>query len=519
MNRDEMIASLEREEGYWDIIVIGGGATGLGCAVDAAARGYSTLLLEQHDFAKGTSSRSTKLVHGGVRYLRQGNISLVLEALRERGLLMQNAPHLVSNQTFLVPNYVWWDGPFYGTGLKVYDLLAGRLGLGPSTRLTREETLERIPNLRADGLRGGVVYHDGQFDDSRLAVNLAQTAADSRATLLNYMKVTGLIKSGSTLQGVIALDMETGTEHRVHGRVVVNATGVFTDGVLRMDDPEARRIITPSQGVHLILGKEFLSGDTAIMVPQTEDGRVLFAVPWHDRVVVGTTDTPVEEPSLEPRALEEEIEFILRHAARYMTKVPEREDVLSVFAGLRPLVAPGGGEETASISRDHFLLVSPSGLVTITGGKWTTYRKMGEEAIDHALLVAGLEERPCVSQHLRIHGWLKNVDKSDPLHFYGSDAPAIRRLSDKNPSLKERLHPNLPYSRAEALWAVREEMARTVEDVLARRTRSLLLDARASMEAAPGVARIVAAELGRDSAWCDAQVSAYCRLAEEYILA
>ncbi|MCE5335513.1 MAG: glycerol-3-phosphate dehydrogenase/oxidase [Desulfobacteraceae bacterium] len=518
MNRDSMVESLERNPGAWDIIIIGGGATGLGCAVDAASRGYATLLLDQHDFAKGTSSRSTKLVHGGVRYLRQGNISLVIEALHERGLLIQNAPHLVSNQSFVVPNYEWWDGPFYAAGMKVYDILSGKLGLGPSRKLSREETIRQIPNLRSDGLRGGVIYHDGQFDDSRLAVNLAHTAAEHGATLINYMKVEGLLKSGEMVAGVFARDMETGREYEIRGKAVVNATGVFADSVIRMDAPDARRIIAPSQGVHLVLDKEFLRGDSAIMVPHTDDGRVLFAVPWHNKVVVGTTDTPVEKPSLEPCALEEEIDFILRHAAKYMARPPERRDVLSVFAGLRPLVCPEGCEDTAAIARDFFLLVSRSGLVTMTGGKWTTYRKMGAEAIDHAVLVAGLEDSPSVTKHLRIHGWVDKVDRTDPLGFYGSDGARIRDLIAGNPELGEKLHPALPYTRAEVLWAVREEMARTVEDVLARRTRALLLDARAAVEAAPETAGIMAREAGKDESWQRSQVAEFTKLAGGYIL-
>ena len=518
MNRPYMINNLEEEPGYWDIIIIGGGATGLGTAVDAASRGYKTLLLEQHDFAKGTSSRSTKLIHGGVRYLRQGNISLVLEALHERGLLMQNAPHLVLHQTFLVPTYEWWDGPFFGTGLKVYDLLAGKLGLGPSRRLSREETLERIPTLKEEGLRGGVIYHDGQFDDSRLAVNLAQTAADLHATVLNYMQVTSLMKAGEMISGVKATDLETGKHYEIYGRVVINATGVFTDSVVHMDDPKTKKMITPSQGIHLVLDKEFLPGSTAVMVPQTTDGRVLFAVPWHDKVVVGTTETPVSEPSLEPAAQEDEIEFILNHAAQYLTKAPQRGDVRSVFAGLRPLVSRGWNEDTASIAREHFLVVSRSGLVTITGGKWTTYRKMGEEAVDHALLVAGLDDRPCVTKNLRIHAWLKHFDSADPLYVYGSDALFIKRLKEKDPGLTKKLHEALPYVRAEVVWAVREEMARTVEDVLARRTRSLLLDARASIEAAPAVAELMADELGYPKEWQTAQVAAFTKLASAYAL-
>ncbi len=518
MDRKQALDLIQEFRGYWDLVIIGGGATGLGTAVDAAARGYRTLLVEQSDFAKGTSSRSTKLVHGGVRYLRQGNVSLVLEALHERGVLAHNAGHLVRNQSFIVPIYDWWEGPFYGIGLKVYDKLAGKLGIKPSKSLSRSETLERIPNLEPEGLRGGVIYYDGQFDDSRLAVNLAQTAVEQGSTVANYVRVTGLVKTGGMVSGVQAQDEETGKEYEIHARVVVNATGVFTDQVLRMDDANTPPMITLSQGTHLVLGPEFLPGDAAIMVPQTTDGRVLFAVPWHGRVVVGTTDTPVPEPSLEPRALPEEVDFILENAASYMAKDPTRGDVLSVFAGLRPLVSLGDDAETAKLSRDHSVFVSESGLVTITGGKWTTYRRMAQDVVDQAALVAGLVARPCPTEDLRIHGWLKNIDVDDPLHVYGTEAPAVRALADRLPSLGTPLHPRLPVTGAQVVWAIRREMARTVEDVLARRTRALLLDARASIEAAPAVAKIMARELRRGRRWQKAQVAAYTELAQGYIL-
>jgi glycerol-3-phosphate dehydrogenase len=517
MNRTNLIEQMESYDGYWDMVVIGGGATGLGCALDAAARGYQVLLLEQHDFAKGTSSRSTKLVHGGVRYLQQGNISLVLEALHERGLLMQNAPHLVHNQAFIVPNYDWWDGPFYGVGLKVYDLLAGKLGLGPSKWLSKEETLMRIPTLEPERLKGGVIYHDGQFDDARLAVNLAQTVFENGGVPLNYMQVVGLTSSGKMTDGVIVKDALSGKEYQIRSRVVINATGIFTDDILRMDTPEAHPIITLSQGVHIVLDETFLQGETAIMVPQTEDGRVLFAVPWHDRVLIGTTDTPVKSSSLEPRPLEAEIDFILKHAAQYMVKDPVREDVLCVFAGLRPLVNMGSGKKTAAISRDHHLVVSESGLVTITGGKWTTYRKMAEDTVNHAALIAGLPESGCKTKKLRIHGWLKNNDPLDPLNEYGSDAISIRRIMDKESQMSTKLHPDLPYTKAEVVWAVRKEMAIHVEDVLSRRTRALILDAKASMEASEDVAAIMASEMGLDDAWCQKEVTAYKALAKGYL--
>lgn len=518
MQRQRMLDEAKNKPGYFDVIIIGGGATGLGAAVDSASRGYSTLLLEQHDFAKGTSSRSTKLVHGGVRYLQQGNVTLVLEALRERGLLIQNAPHLVRNQSFIVPNYDWWEGPFYGVGMKVYDMLAGKLGLGPSKNLSLQETIKHLPTLEQEGLRGGVIYYDGQFDDSRMAVNLAQTATEHGALVINYAKVTGLIKSNNMIDGVTVRDQLSEEEFELKSRVVINATGVFTDSVLTMDDADTRKMIAPSQGVHLVIDKEFSPGESAIMVPHTDDGRVLFAVPWNGKIVVGTTDTPVNNPELEPKAKEEEIDFILKHATQYLTGNPTRKDVRSVFAGLRPLVKAGDGKDTASLSRDHTLIVSKSGLVTITGGKWTTYRKMAQDTIDQAATVAGLNVQECVTENLRIHGWLKNVDKVDPLHHYGSDRVEIEKLIKEKPELGKPLHERLPYLKAEVIWGVRNEMAMTVEDVLARRTRALLLDAKASVEAAPEVAELMASEMDKDGGWIKSQVEEYEALADAYIL-
>ena len=513
-----MLARLLAPGEVWDILVVGGGATGLGTAVDAAARGYRTALVEGHDFAKGTSSRSTKLVHGGVRYLQQGNVSLVLEALRERGRLLRNAPHLVRDLAFVVPSYDWWEGPFYGAGLKLYDLLAGRMGLEPSRSLSREETLDRIPTLEPHGLRGGTVYQDAQFDDARLAVTLARTLADRGGVAVNYLKAVRLLKEEGLVRGAVVRDEETGAEAEVRARAVVNATGVFADELRRLDDPESPPILAPSQGIHLVLDRRFQPGASAILVPHTDDRRVLFAVPWLDRVIVGTTDTPVAERSLEPRPLPEEIELLLTHAARYLTQDPKPADVLSCFAGLRPLVRGRTAEKTAALSRDHTLLVSPSGLITITGGKWTTYRRMGEDAIDKAALVAGLDERPCPTADLRLHGY-DEVSRPDAAWAeYGTDAPALARLASEQPGWDEPLHFNLPYRACEVVWAARHEMARTVEDVLARRTRALLLDARASADIAPAVAALLAAELGKDGAWQHRQVAEYRELARGYWL-
>jgi len=521
MKRQQQIDILRKSpDKVWDVLIIGGGATGLGAGVDAASRGFDTLLLEQHDFAKGTSSRSTKLVHGGVRYLAQGDISLVLEALEERGLLRQNAPHLFKNLKFIIPSYEWWGGPFYTLGMKVYDMMARNLGLGPSEHLSREETMAAIPNLIEDELKGGIVYHDGQFDDSRLAINLAQTMVENSGVPVNYMQVTGLLKDADgTISGVHTVDQESGEHYTIHAKAVINATGIWVDDVLKMDASEHRNTIVPSQGVHLVLDRKFLKGDAAIMIPKTSDGRVLFAVPWHGKVVVGTTDTQMPEPDIEPRALDEEIEFILTTAADYLQMAPTRADVKSIFAGMRPLAAPEEGkEDSKEISRGHKITISLSGLVTISGGKWTTYRRMAQDVIDKTIVLAGLERMPCVTQNMAIHGYVKNVNRRDHLYVYGSDIPKIKYLVNQDSALGERLHPDLPYIRAEVIWAARHEMARTVEDVLARRLRALFLDARASLEMAEETAALMATELRHDDNWARQQVEAYRKLATGYVL-
>lgn len=520
MTRHESLVQLE-DPHPWDVVIVGGGATGLGVAVDSASRGFRTLLLEASDFAKGTSSRSTKLVHGGVRYLEQGDIPLVLEALRERGLMHRNAPHLVHHLSFIVPRYKWWEGPFFGIGLKVYDALAGKLNLAPSRLLSRDETIARIPNIERENLQGGVEYFDGQFDDARLAITLAQTAADHGACLLNYMRVTGLQKSDDLTSGVNFTDVETGRAYSAAARVVINATGIFADEIRRMDEPAVTAAVQPSQGVHLVFDRSFLQGDSAIMVPHTDDGRVLFVIPWHGKVLVGTTDTAMEHAELEPRALKEEIGFILRNAARYLARSPEEKDILSVFAGQRPLVRPPGknGGATKAISRNHEVLISDSGLLTIVGGKWTTYRRMAQDALDHAITLAGLPDHPCVTGSLRLHGWCDPAQPplAEALRIYGSEAGDVQALMDADPALAAALHPRLPYPFASVVWAARHEQARTLEDVLSRRTRSLILDARAAIECAPAVAALLASELDRDHAWADAQVREFESLAAGYV--
>jgi len=517
--REKLIEALNSEPKVWDVIVVGGGATGLGTALDAASRGYKTLLLEQSDFAKGTSSRSTKLVHGGVRYLAQGDIGLVREALYERGLLLKNAAHLVKNESFIIPNYNWWSGPFYTIGLILYDLLAGKLSFGRSKHISKKETINRLPGIRQKGLYGGVVYHDGQFDDARLAINLAQTCIEQGAIVLNYFKVTDLLKENAKIIGVIARDMESGKTFTIKGKAVINATGVFVDDLLQKDEPHKQPLVRPSQGIHIVVDKQFMPGKDALMIPKTDDGRVLFVLPWHGKLLIGTTDTPLNEHSLEPRALEEEINFVLRNVGMYLTKAPERKDVLTVFAGFRPLAAPQeGSAKTKEISRRHKLIVSPSRLVTITGGKWTTYRRMAQDTIEKVVEIAKLNPRKCVTSDLPIHGNDKNVDRTDHLHIYGSNRDALLALVKENPEWAVKLHPELDYIKAEVVWAVRHEMARTVEDVLARRVRILFLDAKAAIEVAPVVAKLMAELLYKDKAWENQQVADFKNIAEGYVL-
>ncbi len=513
---------MKETEKSWDFIVIGGGATGLGIAVDAASRGFSTVLLEQSDFAKATSGRSTKLVHGGVRYLQKGDVALVREALRERGYLRKNAPHLVKNQRFIIGNYKWWEKPFYTVGLTLYDMLSGTMSLGRSLPVSRKEVIRRIPQIVREKLKGGVVYHDGQFDDARLAINLMQTAAEKGAVIVNYTKVTHLLKDpDGQISGITAEDLIDGGSITLKGKCIINATGIFVDSIIQMDNPSEKPMVRPSQGVHLVVDSSFLGGDDAIMVPKTSDGRVMFGVPWHNRVILGTTDIPVTEFVLEPKALNEEVDFILETAGRYLVKKPQRSDVLCVFAGLRPLAAPrnhADSAKTKEISRSHKLVTSPSGLVTITGGKWTTYRQMAEDTVNMALKVKGLPFRPCRTRNMKIHGYMENPDRSEWIYIYGSDRQEIIELQNENPEYAMKLHDDFDFTAGEVVWAVRKEMARTVDDVLARRVRALFLDAKASVVMAPKVAAIMAAELQRNSEWEKQQIEDYTELAQAYVL-
>lgn len=524
MKREILIDQVKKSgtDTLWDFVIIGGGATGLGIAVDAASRGYKTILLEQADFAKATSSRSTKLVHGGVRYLQKGDVALVREALHERGYLSRNAPHLVKNQRFIIGNYKWWEKPFYTVGLAIYDLLAGRMGLGHSLPMSKKEVIKHIPQIEQKNLRGGVCYHDGQFDDSRLAINLMQTAIENGAVVINYAGVTGLIKDQKKkVAGVVVKDHLSGDSFELTAKCVINATGIFVDDIIKMDNSNEKPLVRPSQGVHVVVDKSFLNSEDAIMVPKTSDGRVMFGVPWHNRLILGTTDTPVRDFVLEPKALEEEVDFILETAGRYLTAKPQRKDVLCVFAGLRPLAAPNKQSDetkTKEISRSHKLLASESGLITITGGKWTTYRLMAEETVDFAVKTKQLTFKPCKTKHLKIHGYKETHDRNNHLYIYGSDQEGILNLQRSNPEYSERLHERLDFTVSEVVWAVQKEMACTVDDVLARRVRALFMDAKASIEMAPVVASIMAKELQKDQKWEEEQVQEYSEIAKSYYL-
>jgi glycerol-3-phosphate dehydrogenase len=520
MHRSANLSKIKDNQGKtWDIAIIGGGSSGFGVALDALSRGLSVVLLEKSDFAKGTSSRSTKLLHGGVRYLAQGDVLLVLEALKERGRLLENAPHLTYNQPFIIPIYTWFDRLQYSVGLKLYDLMAGKWRLGKSKFISKTETVRRMPQIKQEGLKGGVVYHDGQFDDARMIIALAQTCDELGGCVLNYTKVESLTKDeNGKVNGLTFMDQLDGTHLNIKARMVVNATGVFADKILKMDNPDARKSIQPSQGIHLVFDQSFLGGKDALMIPKTSDGRVLFAVPWHGKLVVGTTDTLKDKPQLEPEALEKEIDFVLETAQAYLTKKPTKADILSVFAGLRPLAAPKeDGAKTKEISRTHKVILSDSQLVTLTGGKWTTFRKMGEDTVAYFPKVSGKSISESKSATQKLHGFTIKPDEGH-MAIYGSDAFQIRFMLKDHPEWRDKLHPKYPYTIAEVIWIVRNEMAVKLEDVLSRRFRILLLDARAAIEMAPKVAGIMAKELGMDHIWMETELKEFKKTANKYII-
>lgn len=518
MNRDQNITRLESRKAPWDVVIIGGGATGVYVALEAATRGLDTLLLEQSDFGKGTSSRSTKLVHGGVRYLKQGNIKLVTEALHERALLHKNAPHLVKDLAFLIPCRSRWERFFYGTGLKVYDYLAGRDRFAASSSISSEQALNSAPGTKPSMLKGGVIYHDGQFDDARLLLSIAQTASSHDACLLNYFAVKELKKSSTgSVVGVVVEDQETGQNYQVNARCVINATGPFSDAVRKLDDATQPEIIAPSQGVHLVVSREFFPGETALIVPKTSDGRVIFIIPWHDRIIIGTTDTLIPDPLLEPIAQAEEIEFLIETANRYLTKEISVDDILSIYTGIRPLVKNKSAGATAAISRDHLIQVSDSGMITIAGGKWTTARKMAEDCVETATSLHNLQAKASSTQDVKLHGYQETAGELTHRSVYGTDLVGIEEIEASHPETAIPICEELPIRPSEVIWAARQEMARTVDDVLARRTRMLFLNAKATLNIAPTVAEILAKELDYDQQWCDNQFEEFKAICKRFL--
>ena len=515
MNRADSIIKLNKVL-QWDVVIIGGGASGLGIALDASKRGYKTLLLEKYDFGKGTSSRSTKLIHVGVRYLQNGDITLVIESLKERGILKRNAPHLVQDLSFVIPTYDWWASPFYGIGMKIYDMMAGKLGLGKSEIISKQETEKLIPNVNKKGLRGGVIYHDGQFDDSRMAITLALSADSKKTALLNYCNVEGLIKKDGEIKGLNFTDSINSKKYQIKSKVVINATGVFAEEIIRMDQPKIEKMIQPSQGVHIVLERRFLKSKHAILIPQTSDGRVLFAVPWKNYVVVGTTDTQVKKASEEPKALKEEVDFILKNAGKYMSVKPKKDDIKSVFAGLRPLAATSNKQSTKEVSRSHKIDISPSGLISVLGGKWTTYRKIAEDAINTAISINKLKKKKCKTERTKLFGFKRNVSWSDPMHVYGSLKKKVESLGGINDN--ESLSNKFYISNNIIEWSIIHEMALTVEDILARRTRCVFLDSKESQRIAPIVAQKMADVLGEDDKWIDAELKKFNKLIKNYIV-
>lgn len=505
----------------WDVAIVGGGASGLGIAVDAVSRGLKTILFEQYDFAKGTSSKSTKLVHGGVRYLAQGNIHLVKEALEERGVLEQNARHLFHRQEFIIPNYKWWGGPYYSLGLKFYDLLSKDLSLGPSTWIKKKHVKQKLPTLKTKGLSSGISYFDGQFDDARLAINLAQTASSLGASVFNYTKVTQFKKdSNHQITHLVVEDTETGTEYAIPAKTIVNATGIFTDKIQKMQNPKHKKTVVPSQGIHLMLERSVLESDTAVMIPKTSDGRVLFVIPWHDKVIAGTTDTLIKKPTIEPVPLEDEIDFIIETLNAYLKTEVTRKDVLSVFSGLRPLAKPKKEDtSTKEVSRSHKIL-QDANLVSIVGGKWTTYRKMAEDVVNVICRNTDGVFIPSSTKTIAIRGNISSEEQlpDDHLKMYGKDRSAYIELENSDPLLQQKIHPKYPYTLGQVTWAVQHEMARTVEDLLSRRIRLLLLDAAAAIESAPTVARHMATLLERSQEWEEQQIASFEQVASLYTL-
>ena len=530
MNRKAQLEQLQ--QGMFDVLVIGGGATGTGVALDAVSRGLKTALVERDDFSAGSSSRSTKLVHGGVRYLEQAvkgldrtQFNLVRDALKERAVLLSNAPHLAHPLPILTPLYNWFQIPYMMIGLKLYDALAGRANLKSSRFVGREEALRRFPMLKKEGLRGAVLYYDGQFDDARMNVSLALTAAHEGAAVANHLEVTKLLKDGGRVAGASVRDTLSGETWDVRAKVVVNATGPFTDAIRHLDDEDAPPMLTASSGVHIVLDGHFSPPGTGLLIPQTDDGRVLFLLPWLGYTLFGTTDHPAAiEPN--PQPSEDDIDYLLSYLGRYFDVPATRDDILATWSGLRPLVSDPKAADTAKVSRDHVVNTSSSGLVTVAGGKWTTYRKMALDTVDEVLKVGHLQAGPSRTEQLKLVGaeafrpagaatlaeqFGLDADVAEYLNrAYGDRAVKVAELAETYPG---RLVPGQPQLEAEVIYSATYEGADTAVDFLARRTRLAFLDQGAALAALPQVIEL----LGKTLSWDEARKQREQQEAETYL--
>ena len=517
MNRDIML-----EKGFdptivWDVIVIGGGATGLGIAIDAASRGCSTLLIEKHDFAKSSSSKSTKLIHGGLRYLKQFDFSLIQEGLKERGTLLKIAPHLVSPLGFIIPHYKFWEKPIFKLGLKIYDYLCRGYHFDQSYWINKEQALLEVPTLNRKNLYGASVYFDAQFDDARFAITLAQTACDLGATLINYAEVKSFEKKDGKIHAVVVEDLESQKSATIKGRSFINATGPFCDFLRKVDDDQSVDVIAPSQGSHIVLPSHFCPSNKAILIPHSKDNRVIFCIPWLGKVLVGTTETEVKKISADPVVLSREVDFLLEEISAYLSLKPKKEDVLSVFAGIRPLVKKKQ-TKTAKLSRNHEIFISNSNLISVAGGKWTTYRKMAEDVVNIALKNIAKPFIKSNTAKIKLHGAIDPRKTKLSFPQYGKDSSFLDHMIEKDPSLSQYIHPELPYKKVQILWAIQNEMARSIEDILARRTRALFLNAKAAIEAAPIIANMLAKEFSKDKNWEDRQTLNFIAIAQTYLV-
>lgn len=502
LNRRESLHEIQ-QGGVWDVLILGGGANGLGCALDASLRGYRTLLLEKNDFAAGTSSRSSKMIHGGVRYLKRGDIPMVRSALRERDILLRNTGGLVKEQRFIIPLYSVIDLGLYMAGMRVYDLLAQGQQMKRSQFLSAAAVRQCLPGLCSIGLKGGIAYSDGHFDDARLALSIAQGAARQGATLMNYASAVGLLKASRAgkVEGVMVHDEHTHQEYEIRSRLIINATGVFVDSILAMDNPHLRKLHRISQGSHIVLPAEFLPGDYAMLIPKTSDGRVLFCLPWYGRLLIGTTDMEMTRATEEPHPQERELNFLLNTCSRYLARKPDFTAILSMFSGQRPLPDRYGSKPTKQLSREHRIDISSSGLVSILGGKWTTYRAVAQEALDKGLASIGDECRSHSTDMVKL----------------GELGTQMSEIEEEDPKNRELISPHFPYKIAQIIAAVRYEMAATLTDVMARRTRMLLLDVRKARQCAPQVAHIMAKELGEKEPWIQRQQKDFYQLTRQYL--